>query len=170
MIFRLIGALVLCLGASGLGFSAAGSVRANVKTLQQLKLALEMMRCEISYTLTPASRICRIIQNSSRGDVKTLFEQLEAIYTSGVAKDGMWAEGLVHRTLHNVPAEVADAITELLCGFGQFGANEQLRLIDLNAAKVDAALARMEAEKKQRCRCYETLGICTGLAIAVLVL
>lgn len=170
MNIRFIGALILCIGSSCLGFSAAGTVRRRVKTLQSLKLSLEMMRCEVSYTLTPIGKICDILCKSTEGDVRTLYHRLAAVFSAPYPAKDDWAGELVHSTLRGIPEETAEALTELLSSFGRFGVNEQLRLIDLTAEKVSAALAQTETEKKQRCRCYQTLGICTGLAIMILVL
>lgn len=170
MTIRMLGAIVLCLGASGIGFSASRTVRRTVKTMQQLKLALEMMRCEISYTLTPIARICRIAASGSEGEVHILFERLAAVFSGTYPEQDGWAKELIAATLHSVPPEVAETMAELIASFGRFGVSEQLRLIDLTLEKVQAALAQLDTDKKQRCRCYETLGICAGLAIAVLVL
>lgn len=170
MTLRLIGALVICLGSSCLGFSAAGSVKRSAKTLRQLKQALEMMRCEVSYTLTPIARICEIICSSSEGEVRCLFEKLTDVYSRPLPENEDWAKKLTASCLKSIPAQPQDAMTELISSFGRFGAAEQLRLIDLTLEKLCAAAEQQEAEKQQRCRCYQSLGICTGLAVAILVL
>lgn len=170
MTLRIIGALVLCLGSSVVGFTASGNVRKTVKMLQDLKLSLEMMRCEISFTLTPASKICELLSCSSNGAVKTLYEKLADYYATGYHLHRVTTDCIVRQVLRNVPPEVECAMSDLAESFGRFGVQEQLRLIDMTVHKVTAALTKLDAEKKQRCRCYETLGICTGLAIAVLVL
>lgn len=170
MNFRLIGALILCIGSSYLGFSAAGTVRRRGRLLQNLKLSLEMMRCEVSYTLTPIGKICDILAKSAEGEVRTLYIRLAKVFSAPYPEQDNWAEELVHSTLRGIPEEPANAMIELLTSFGRFGVKEQLRLIDLTAEKVTAALEQTESEKKQRCKCYQTLGICTGLAIAILVL
>lgn len=170
MITRLIGAGILCLGSVYVGFSAAGSVHKTVKDLQQLKLALEMMRCEISYALTPIGTVCEIISRSCTGDVRQFFTLAQENLSSSYSNREQWVSQTVSKTLRRLPKQVQDAITELFVSFGRFGAAEQVRLIDLTAEKVDAAIIEINADRAQRCKCYRTLGICTGLAVAVLVL
>lgn len=36
------------------------------------------------------------------------------------------------------------------------------------ASRLQAALARCEAEKRPRAKCYAALGLCTGLALLIL--
>lgn len=170
MFIRLIGAGILCLGSVYVGFSAAGSVRKTAKDLQQLKLALEMMRCEVSYALTPIGTVCEIVSRSCTGEIRQFFELARTKYVSSETVTEHWVSETVGRTLHRLPNTVREAITELFTSFGRFGADEQLRLIDLTIEKTEAAIKEVDADRAQRCKCYRTLGICTGLAVAVLVL
>lgn len=170
MILRTLGAVILCLGSTCLGFSAAGSVRKSARTLQQLKRSLEMMRCEVSYTLTPAAKICEILCAGSEGEVRRFYRRLAEIYKGSYPTKEDWARELTASTLHSLPQQTADAMAELVSSFGRFGAEEQLRLIDVTLRKTEDELLRLDSQKQQRCKCYEMLGICTGLAAAILVL
>lgn len=169
MYLRIIGALTLCVGSSVFGFSAAGAIKRSIKTLRQLIVSLEIMRCEVSYTLTPIAKICQIISKSCRGEVALFYEKLMGIYSGNYPEQDNWASTLLQDTLRNIPQDALDAMTELISSFGKFGVTEQLRMIDLTAEKLNASLDKINSEKMQRCKCYETLGICTGLAIAVLI-
>ncbi len=170
MYLRLIGAGILCLGSVYVGFSAAGSVRKTVKDLQQLKLALEMMRCEVSYARTPIGSVCEIIARSCSGNVQQFFNLARENYANQNTSPEQWVSEAVSRYFRRLPLNVQDAVTELLSTFGRFGVPEQLRLIDMTAEKTEAEIQAANADRAQRCKCYRTLGICTGLAVAVLVL
>lgn len=170
MTVRLIGAGILCLGSVYIGFSAADAIRKTLKDLQQLKLALEMMHCEVSFALTPLGTLCEILSNSCTGDVSRFFRRVQGKLTQSYCEPKQWITQEVNGSLRRLPAQVRDATTELMGSFGRFGAPEQLRLIELTTQKVDAAISELEAERSQRCKCYRTLGICTGLAVAILVI
>lgn len=170
MMIRIVGASLLCLASVYIGFSAAGTVRKTAKELQRLKLALEMMHCEVSYALTPLGRVCEIISDACGGDVGRFFYQVQKNLAQSNDKPQDWVAQTVCKFLPSLPKQVQDALTELLSSFGRFGVHEQLRMIDLAAQKVDAAISDIDADRAQRCKCYRTLGICTGIAVAVLVL
>lgn len=169
MMLRLAGAGLLCLGSVSVGFSAAAAVRKGAKELQQLKLALEMMHCEVSYALKPIGAVCEIISRSCTGDVAKCFTSVRSLYAQTYSQPEKRVAQTVAVSMKRVPKSVRDSLTELLTSFGKFGASEQLRMIDLTTEKVDAAISQVNAEQAQRCKCYRTLGICTGLAAAVLV-
>ncbi len=170
MNFRLIGAGILFLSSVYVGFSAASSVRKTAKDLQQLKLALEMIRCEVSYAHTPIGTVCNIISRSAAGDVGRFFRLAYENYAKTDTLPEQWVPSLISSCFQKLPISVQEAMAELLASFGKFGTQEQLRLIDLTAEKVDTALAEVNENRAQRCKCYRTLGVCTGLAVAVLVL
>ena len=46
----------------------------------------------------------------------------------------------------------------------------QLAAIERTKASVTAALLALQGQKRARCRSYETIGICAGLALAVMLL
>lgn len=166
---RLIGAAVMFLGSTYIGFSAASRVRSGLKTLRQLRHSLELMRCEISYTQTPAVKLCGILSKSSDGAVRSFYEAF-AEQLPECSGNTAVCEALVQKYLPSMPQEVTLAMTQLLSSFGRFGEDEQLQLIDAAYEKICTSIENISAEKQQRCKCYRTLGVCTGLAIAVLVL
>ena len=53
---------------------------------------------------------------------------------------------------------------------GRFDAAGQARSVALAADRLRLMLAELEAGKRARCRSYRTIGICAGLALAVILL
>lgn len=163
---RMMGALVMFLGTSCFGFTAALHVRKEVKILQQLKQSLEIMRCEISYTMTPFGKLCELLCRSTQGEVRDFYAQLKTSTETGEENPSK----LVRQHFPMLSEMTAEALCALTGSFGRFGVTEQLRLVDASIMQVEQELAGISEERQHRAKCYRTLGVCTGLAIAILVL
>lgn len=161
--------MALIFGASvWTGFQAAASVRKAFRQLAQLRVALELMRCEISCRLTPARKLMRIVADSIRGELAGYFSRTEAALARGDSVEKAAQEAAAHTDLR-LPAEVCQSLDELFGSFGGYDAAGQLRMIELTQTRVADALQHLADEKPKRCRCYEILGLCTGLALVILV-
>ena len=69
-----------------------------------------------------------------------------------------------------LPQSAQRALLALSASLGKFDVDGQCRAIDLAAACVGEALEDVEQASRARCRSYRTLGVCAGLAIAVILL
>lgn len=165
---RILGAAILFCSSSYIGFSAALHVRREVRTLQQFRQSLELMRCEVSYTHTPFAKLCDILCTGATGEVQAFYTALK----QSLGEDGQSnaAANLTQKYFPFLSASAAQTVRDLFSSFGRFDAEAQLRLIDEAEQSLARELAAVSEEKRQRAKCYRTLGICTGLAVAILVL
>ena len=62
------------------------------------------------------------------------------------------------------------ALYGLSLNLGRFDLESQLAAIERTKESVTAALLALQGQKRARCRSYETIGICAGLALAVMLL
>lgn len=169
---RLIGMVLVFGGASAFGFNAALHVRQTTTQLRQLLSALEMMRCELNYTMTPLPRLCRMVAGTAKGAISTLFENL----SSALSQDGgidpaqamRSAIGRTKRLL--LPDEILFSLLELGETLGKFDIDGQNSMLQITQQRLRACLEVYEKERSQRCRSYEALGICTGAALIILMI
>ncbi len=165
---RLWGMLLLFCGAAGTGLSAAAAVRRTVRQLEQVQYSLEMMRCEIGCGMTPAAKLFAILGEACTGGVGRFYTSLGQAVASGRTIAAGAAENRKH--LSSLPEGAWQSLQELFASFGRFDQQAQLRLIDLADGQIHSLLQQLSGQKRQRCRCYETLGICTGIALVLLVM
>ena len=66
--------------------------------------------------------------------------------------------------------EAAQALYGLSLGLGRFDLESQLAAIERAKGSITSVLLQLQAQKRARCRSYETIGICAGLALAVILL
>lgn len=150
------------------GFGAAARVRRTVSQLDQLKLSLEVMRCEIACRLTPIRKLAGLLSNACKGEVSRYYARMAEHLLHGETVAEAAAQAGQSAALL-LPEQVRQTMDELFASFGSYDYDGQLRLIDLAAERTNAALQRLEAEKRSRCRSYEILGVCAGLSAAILV-
>lgn len=162
--------MALILGTSvWTGFGAAARVRKTAAQLDQLRRSLEIMRCEIACRLTPIRKLCRMLSEACTGELSRFYARMGERLQQGDSVVNAAAEARrVCRGLL-LPPQITLTMDELFSSFGSYDYEAQLRLIDLAAERTAAAQKRLEEGKRDRCRSYEILGICAGIAIVILV-
>ena len=79
MNYRIIGALLVVLSSSAVGFSIAASQRKEANALMQLIRGLEFMSCELEYRLTALPELCRLCSSEleySEDNIAAILEEI----------------------------------------------------------------------------------------------
>ena len=167
---KTIGILLVIFGASGTGFSMAFSVRQTISMVQQLLAAMEVMKNEISFRRTPLPELMRLLEIQSRGAVADFFGRLAEDFSR---RQERTVEAIVRKQVaaaRTFPPAVRQILLQLGSGLGQYDVEGQHRSIDLAVLRLRTLLDQYRNEQQARIRSYCTLGICGGLAIAILAL
>ena len=86
---------------------------------------------------------------------------------------GTYAEWNINRYSGDDAAHIEAnraALLELLGSFGRYDLQGQLALIALTQTRIRDEQLWLDQDRRNRCRLYETLGVCTGLALMILVI
>lgn len=164
------GILCVILGASGAGFSMALGVRRSISVMQQLLAALEQMKSEMEYRKTPLPELMRVLAVSARGGLADFFGCLSD--DLHLRQEGS-VYAIVRKNLAATPAgvfspQVRHILLNLGSGLGKYDLPGQLRAVDLAMDRLRSLLEQCQAEQRSRIRSYCTLGVCAGLAIAII--
>lgn len=169
MNIKWIGTVIILLGCGGFGFRLAASHRQRVKELRDLLSVMDLLSCELRYRLTPLPELCLMAAESIPGSVGKVFRRLHYELNRQIAPD---AECCMRAAVS--ASCLADETRHLLFGLGRtlgrFDLAGQLQGID--GIRLDAATALDKLTKGQdaRMRSYQTLGLCAGAALAILLL
>ena len=157
--------IVACGGA---GFSMAIQYKRQLASLKQLIKTLEYIRCELEFRLTPLPELCQKAAAYATGGIKEAFQALSEELCSQMAPD---AQSCMAAVLNRVrlPEKTAEVMLELGRTLGQFDLNGQLLGLDAVLADCRSVAAQLEEEKPQRVRSYQTLGLCAGAVLAILL-
>jgi len=170
MILRWIGALLVIAGCGGLGFSMAMHYRKQEQCLRQLIKTLDIFSCELEFRLLPLPDVCRSVSKTVGGCVGNVFAYLAAELDSQVCPDAACCMEAALHSSSDVPGCVKNLLAQLGQTLGRFDVAGQLS--ELAATKADCMekLDTIRAERDVRIRNYQTLGLCAGAALAILLI
>jgi stage III sporulation protein AB len=168
MNYRIIGAILVIISTSTVGFSIAASHRKEASALMQLIRALEFMSCELEYRLPPLPELCRLTSMQITGPMKQVFAQLEQELQRQTSADAYCCMSAVLKKADKLPEASKRNLLLLGKNLGRFDVTGQLSgiasVIQLCRRDLDGLLSNQEV----RLRSYRTLGICAGVALVIL--
>lgn len=172
MTIKWIGMLLILGSSVSVGLGAAMRVRRCCAQLSQLQSALELMKCELSYTMTKLPQLAQVVADATQGAVSALFSRLAVLLKqeSEASCGALMAQAIAQTKGLALPDELLAGLRELGQTLGRYDLDGQLRLLDLLLARIGQLAGSMETDRRARCRSYEALGICTGLAIIILMM
>ena len=166
---RFLGAGCIAFGSTAFGFAMAAASRREEEQLRLLVRVLEFMSCELSYRLTPLSGLCREAAGMGRGPVVEFFLDLARLLEQQTEPD---VQGCVRSIMEKQEfyGELHRLLTELGSTLGRFDLPGQLRGLEAAIRSAEESLRRVREGAPERRRSYQTLGLCTGAAMAILLL
>ena len=170
MHLKLFGATIVILACAWFGFSAAAAYRRDMWSYRAMIRIVDYMECELSYRLTPLPQLCRqtaeVLPTVYGQTLMILADELE----SQISPDTfacIQAAMAKTRTLHRAAQE---CFLEFGRTLGKFDLQGQLKGLNGIRQMCDQRLKEMEQNKDARLRSYQTLGLCAGAALAILLI
>ena len=165
-----IGAIMVIAGCGGVGFLMAMYDKRELDAVNQLLQVLDYMIYELGYRMTPLPELCRKAAVQCKGSMRSLMKILAGELESQISPD---VGCCVSSSLSKVP-ELPGRSAELICQLGRtlgiFDLQGQIRGLEAVRDNCITVKRGMEANRTQRIRSYQTLGLCAGAAIAILFL
>jgi len=167
---RVIGAALIFAGCGWFGFSMANAYRLEERNLRQLCRAVEYMECELQHRHTPLPQLCRNASVCLSGVMANIFSALADELEMGDYIDAAACMEAVLQTHHALTPGLLGSLRELGQNLGRFDLNGQLRSLRQTAEDCRKGMNELADHRENRLRSYETLGLCTGAALAVLLI
>lgn len=167
---KIIGAALVVAGCTAAGFSIAAVHLREIRTLQQLMRILDFIECELQYRLTPLPDLCRQVAQQSSGLLKRIFDELSVELDSQVSPDASYCVRKVMANTNELPKVTYTMLEELGTGLGAFDLNGQISSLEAVRQKCRTELNALMDRKDERVRCYQTLGVCAGAALTILLI
>ena len=152
--------------------NASGRRRRLSFLLHALLAALEAMKGEIEYRLTPLPELFAALGEGTEPVTAAFFRGCAAMMEADRALPPQLVLGraMEQTTSLQWSARTRETVRNLAFSLGKFDLGGQVRAIELAQERLRAELAEVQAGSRARCRSYETIGICAGLALAVILL
>lgn len=168
---KLFGAVLISVCCGWFGFSLAAAHRREERSLRQLISALDYMQCEMQYRLTPLPELCLQTANScSKGVVRDFYLVLADELRQQLSVD---VQPCVEAALDRVPKmtkKTGECIREIGKNLGKFDLEGQISGFEASRAFCRQRLEEHCAGKDEQRRSYQTLGICAGAALVIILI
>ena len=164
---KVIGIILIIGGSGGYGIARAVRLYRQLRQLRELLAALELLKCELNYTLLPLPELCSVTAKRSRGETQAFFTTFGKRVELGRRHA---AEEALEESRLSLPSDAAMALLELCDNLGRFDLDGGNRLLTLTQERLRTALERTETEKRPLAKSYAVLGMAAGAALVILVL
>ena len=170
MTYKWIGAALVIAACSGFGFTMASAHMKNEKQLRQMLLVLEDMECLLQYKLMPLPELCRSAANRINGPVRSLIQLFSQELERQIAPDVPTCMSAALSQCQNLNGNVRYLFSELGHSLGSFDLAGQVKSLEYVKNNCYIVLKHMESNRELRIKCYQTLGICAGVALAIILI
>jgi len=170
MYIRILGACLVVLGCGGVGFGIANGCRLEEKALRQLLGSLDYMQCELQYRLTPLPELCRKVSAASEGMLRQVFLGLAVALEDRITPDVEHCMELALGQVRQLPGLAGQVLGRLGRTLGRFDLEGQLRGLEAAREEARGKLEELAKDRAVRLRTYQTLGLCAGAALAILLI
>ncbi len=170
MMLRLVGAAMVIAGCGGFGFRLAYEYRQEETALRGLLNALGYMEAELRCRSTPLPDVWMEAGALSRGPVQQVLVESAAAMQRGDRMNAGECISEALRSSNKLPASAARLFLQLGSTLGCFDLEGQLQQLDGVRSACSRTLEELASQRDTRIRNYQTLGICAGVALAILLL
>ncbi len=170
MTLKILGSILVIVGCGGVGFRIAANHRLEEKSLRQLVGILDYMECELQYRLTTLPELCRQATNEFNGIPGKILLDLTSEMESQVAPDITCCMQAVLGRNKDIPPITRKNLELLGMSIGRYDLNGQLKGLESVRFECRRNIELLSNNKDTRLRSYQTLGLCAGAALAILLI
>ena len=167
---KLFGAILTVVGCGSVGFQIAANYRREERALQQLLRILEFMACELQYRLTPLPALCKQIGRLYRQMPAQVFVILASEMESQIAPDAACCMLAALHKCCDIPPITRGILSDLGTLIGKFDLGGQIKGLHTASEECRRNLDELTKHRDSRLRSYQTLGLCAGAALAILLI
>lgn len=168
MILKLIGAVFVVAGCSGIGFRIAANHRIEEKNLRQLIGILDYMECELQYRMTPLPELCRQASKQLSGLLGEIFLELSVEMDAQNSTDLEICMSVALEKVGRLPPLTREELLLLGKSIGRFDMEGQIKGLEAVRHECRRQVEALSFNRDSRLRSYQTLGLCAGAALAIL--
>lgn len=172
MWIKIIGVLFVTLSCAGLGADAAHKLKKRLRLLETLKHMVIHLKGEILYANAPLAEAFERTGNRNPGKAGDFFREIaaELIRETGESFDGIWKE---HAEKFGQGTPLSSKEKEQLISFGEhlgyLDRDMQEKTILLYLEDLEHSITSLREQEPQKCRLFMSLGVMSGLFLAVVL-
>lgn len=168
--YKWIGAILIIASCSGCGFSVAAGKRREEILLYQLMEVLQIIESDLQYRLTPLPELCRMAAGETKGILRSVFWNLNRELHCQKFPDAGSCMYAAIQCSGEIPARVRRLLVQLGHTLGKFDLQGQIQGIQSVRKRCEESIVYIRKNRDERLRSYQTLGICAGAALAIILI
>lgn len=165
-----LGAALIVAACGGCGLGMAANYRREERYLRQLLQLLDWMQCELSCRVSSLPQLFRDGADHTQGNLKTLCSRMAWELEQRVAPDAQLCMAAALEACPRLPEKTRALLCMLGRSLGEFDLTGQLRQLEAVLAEGQRALEEHTLNRDSRIRSCQTLGLCAGAALAILLI
>ena len=170
MYWKLIGSIFIVAACGGFGWRLVAIHLKEERMLRQLIAVLDYMACELQYRHTPLPLLCRQAASETTGKLCEIFLLFTHKLEDQASAEVNGCMQLALNAFKDIPKLTQEALELLGRSLGRFDIQGQLLGLETVRAQCRRNLDELNQNKPARLRGYQTLGLCAGAALAILLL
>ena len=169
MVAKMLGSVLILAGCGGFGMMICVAYKREEDMLRQLIHALDFIQCELQFRMTPLPELCSRAGSACSGRISNYFQILAKELDSQTLPDVRSCAEAAAAATGNLSERVEKALEVFSRSLGQFDAQGQIQELEKARSYCHAVLTAMDENRDIRLRSYQTLGICAGAALVILL-
>ena len=147
----------------------AANYKREERTLKQFQRAITYMECQLQYRMSSLPELCIAASEDAGGVVSKILNRFAAALESQRYADPVLCmeEVLSQISLSNAALKLFRLLGQSV---GRFDLEGQLRGLHMVQSECNEMLAALMTDRDIRIRNYQTLGLCAGAALAILLI
>ncbi len=167
---KLAGAALIIICCGWFGYSLSAAHKKEEKYLRQLISAMDYMQCEIQCRLTALPELCAQVANiCGKGVIQNFFRELSGQLKQQISVDAQICVDAALDKVSGLSDQIKGCILELGKCLGVFDLEGQLAAIEASIVHCREQLEQHCSGKEAQRRSYQTLGICAGAALVIIL-
>ena len=165
---KLIGVALIVASAGWVGIGMSVSLKKRMELYQTAMQALQLLKNEIAFCGTALPQAFGLLAASCEGMLALVFS------SAGRRMDRCpWispAEAMRQAVSCLEDHQLKNIFLRLGQGLGNYGLDAQIQAIHAARDQIARLLETLDATRKEKSKVYETMGICVGLSVAILLI
>lgn len=167
---KALGVIFILAGCGGFGFKLAYNHIKEERCLRAFIRILDYMECELQYHMTPLPDLCRQAAAEGEGMIRRIFYLLASGLEDQITPNVEQCMASVLSENKDVPKLTWSAMDLLGKSLGRFDLEGQLKGLESVRQECRRNLNELMQNRDVRLRNYQTLGLCAGAALAILLI
>lgn len=170
MAIKFIGALLIVVSCGVMGYQTSFSYLREISYFKDLIWILDFMQRQLQCHLTPLPLLCRLVYKENKCKISEVFLNLADILDSQTSNSVLDSMNMSIEMVGIQPDRVKNVLLKIGKILGKFDIDGQIKGIETVKEECIAILKSLSEHQRERSRSIKTIGICAGVAIAILLI